>query len=101
MALLLEDFLRDRPVDRHAIDEAKENMMAQVRAHRLRELRESAGLTQSDVAQRLGVSQRQVSKIERGEIETTKLGTIRNYLSAIGGSLSLEFIQGDIRVQVA
>lgn len=34
---------------------------------RVREARQAAGLTQADAARALGVSQSQVSKIERGE----------------------------------
>ena len=49
----------------------------------------------------IGVSQRQVSKIERGDLDSAKVGTIRGYLEAVGGELALEFIVGDTRVQVA
>ncbi len=30
-----------------------------------------------------------------------KVGTIRNYLKAVGGGLALEYVAGDRRVQVA
>ena len=76
-------------------------MLAEVRAFKLRELRQDAGLTQQQVAERIGVSQRQVSKIERGDLDSAKVGTIRGYLEAVGGELALEFVSGDARVQVA
>ena len=53
------------------------------------------------MAERIGVSQRQVSKIERGDLDSTKVGTIRSYLHAVGGDLALEYVTGDQRIQVA
>lgn len=76
-------------------------MLAEVRAFRLRELREKAGLTQAEVADRIGVGQRQVSKIEHGDLETARIGTIRRYVEAVGGELTVEFISGDDRMKVA
>ena len=101
MATSLSDFLAEHPVDRDRVDEHRERMLAEVRAYRLRELRESAGLTQKQVAERIGVGQRQVSKIENGDLESAKIGTIRSYLEAVGGSLVIEYATGDARVQVA
>ncbi|MBM7824386.1 DNA-binding XRE family transcriptional regulator [Arcanobacterium pluranimalium] len=101
MAMTLEQFLEAHPVDRTEVDKYKEQMLTEVRAYRLRELRKSLGITQQQLAQRIGVSQRQVSKIEQGDIENAKLSTIRGYLNAIGGTLSLEFERGDARIRIA
>lgn len=101
MAMSMKDFLAEYPVDRAKVDQHKERMLSEVRAHRLRELREAAGLTQQQLADLIGVTQRQVSKIEHGDLESTKVGTIRGYLEAVGGELSLEYVTGDARVQVA
>ena len=101
MAMTLKDFVAEHPVDRERVDAHKERMLAEERAYRLRELREQAGLTQQQLADRIGVSQRQVSKIEHGDIDNAKVGTIRGYLEAVGGGLTLEYVSGDERVQVA
>lgn len=101
MAMSLKEFVAKHPVDRDRVELHKERMLAEVRAYRLRELREQAGLTQSQLAERIGVGQRQVSKIERGDLDSAKVGTIRNYLEAVGGGLVLEYVIGDQRVQVA
>ncbi|MBB0970289.1 helix-turn-helix domain-containing protein, partial [Dietzia aerolata] len=98
MAMTLKDFVAEHPVDRERVDAHKERMLAEVRAYRLRELREQAGLTQQQLADRIGVSQRQVSKIEHGDIDNAKVGTIRGYLEAVGGGLTLEYVSGDERV---
>lgn len=101
MELSLEELMEKYPADQTEIESHKARMLAEVRAYRLRELRERAGLTQAHLAQRIGVGQRQVSKIEHGDLENTKVGTIRNYLEAVGGELSLEYVIGDQRTQVA
>lgn len=104
MALSYEEYLAKHPLDaetRARVDDARRTMLAEVRAYRLRELREQAGLTQAELAARIGVGQRQVSKIEHGDLDSTKVGTIRSYLEAVGGGLSIEYVMGDQRVQVA
>ena len=101
MATSLEDFLAEHPVDRERVDAHKARMLAKVSAYRLRELGEDAGLTQAQLATRIGVSQRQVSKIEHGELENSKVSTIRGYLAAVGGGLRIACVLGDVRVQIA
>lgn len=101
MAMSVSEFLENHPTDRNAIDAEKARMLDEVRAYRLRELRVRAGLTQAELAARIGVGQRQVSKIEHGELDNARVGTIRRYLEAVGGGLSVEFIIGDEHVRVA
>lgn len=48
--------------------------------------RERSGLTQKDVAARMGTSQSAIARIERGEIDA-KLSTVERYASAIGHRL--------------
>lgn len=103
MVMSYEEYLAKHPltaVERAEIDVRKEQMLAEVRAYRLRELREQAGLTQAQLAERIGVGQRQVSKIERGDLDSAKIGTIRRYLDAVGGSLAVEYVMGDERVEI-
>ena len=55
----------------------------------LAEARLAAGLTQEQMAERLGTTQSQVSRIEkRGE--DISIGTLRRYVSALGKDLRLE-----------
>ncbi|MFP5021626.1 helix-turn-helix domain-containing protein [Pseudonocardia phyllosphaerae] len=104
MALSYEDYAAKRPAgpaQRARIEQHKHRLLTEVRAFRLRELREQAGLTQSQLAERIGVGQRQVSKIERGDLDSARVGTIRSYLEAVGGDLAIEYVVGDQRIQVA
>lgn len=101
MTKTLEDYLSKRPVDRGRVEAHKERMRSEERTYRLRELREEAGLTQAELAARIGVGQRQVSKIENGDLDNARVSTIRSYLEAVGGTLALEYVIGDQRVRVA
>jgi transcriptional regulator with XRE-family HTH domain len=56
---------------------------AEVFAARLKELRIAAGLTQQELAQRIGMSLRQVSRLETGENVPT-WPTILSLASALG-----------------
>ncbi|TPJ33472.1 helix-turn-helix domain-containing protein [Mesorhizobium sp. B2-6-6] len=76
-------------------------MRSQVRAYRLRELRESLHLTQSELAAELQVSQNRVSTIERGDLAKAQLDTLRRYVQALGGTLNLEVQLGDETFKIA
>jgi DNA-binding XRE family transcriptional regulator len=59
---------------------------------RLAELRRRAGLTQVEVARRLGISQSDLSKLERrGDV---RVSTLRAYAEAVGGKLRLLVAKG-------
>ena len=90
MARTLQDMLRTRPVDRVRVEQRKARMRDQLRAYRLRELREESELTQVALAELLHVSQNRVSRIERGELDRTQLDTLRRYIEALGGTLHLQ-----------
>lgn len=47
------------------------------------QLRRNAGLTQGDLAERMGVSQQAISKFERYDSDP-KLSTVRTYANAVG-----------------
>lgn len=54
------------------------------------EARMNAGLTQAQVAKRLGVSQAQVARVEKRGYESYTLNTLRKYVQAIGNGLAVE-----------
>jgi DNA-binding XRE family transcriptional regulator len=65
----------------------------------LRELRQARGVTQERLAERLGVGQESVSRLERRD--DVYLSTLRGYVEALGGALEMYvvFDDGD-RVQL-
>jgi len=54
------------------------------------EARMSAGLTQQELAKRLGVSQAQVARIEKRGYDAYTLNTLRRYVDALGEGFQLE-----------
>lgn len=60
----------------------------------LTSLRRAAGLTQADVAGRMGIGQSRVSRIERQSLASTELGTIAAYVQAVGGDVTVTAVIG-------
>lgn len=54
------------------------------------EARQAAGLTQAQLAMRLGVSQSQIAKIEKRGYEACTLTTLRRYVTALGDGFALD-----------
>lgn len=101
MSMTLEELLAIRPADPKRVAEHRKRMLEEVRAYRLRELREAAALTQVQLAERLEVSQNRVSRLEQGDIERSQVDTLRRYVEAVGGRLRIEVEFGDERIQIA
>ncbi len=76
-----------------AIAQAHERNQAYIDAHRLAERRAALGLTQTDVAERMGVTKSRVSQIERGNVSTVDV--IARYVQALGGHLHVAAVFGD------
>lgn len=55
-------------------------------------LREKKGLTQRQLAKRMGTSQQAVSRIESGEYEGFSLKTLEKLAKATGTRLKIEFV---------
>ncbi len=53
------------------------------------EARQAAGLTQQEVAKKLGVSQAQVARIEKRGYEAYTLRTLQRYVEALGDQFKL------------
>lgn len=81
-----DEFLAD-PTRRAIYEEeaAKSELWLQ-----LVEARQSAGLTQKQMAERIGVSQAQVARIEKEGYDAYTLNTLRKYVAALGEGFSLE-----------
>jgi ribosome-binding protein aMBF1 (putative translation factor) len=54
------------------------------------EARQQAGLSQRELAKRLGVSQAQVARIEKRGYDAYTLNTLRRYVQALGDEFALE-----------
>ncbi|WP_067695431.1 helix-turn-helix domain-containing protein [Nocardia jejuensis] len=92
--------IRTEFVERAGGEEAlaigKKEILAEIIGHRLAEIRKSRGLTQSQLAERMGVTKGRVSQIERGQISGHEV--LARYAIALGGRLhqAIYFDDGDI-----
>lgn len=73
---------------------------AYVSGYRLAELRKKADLTQTELAERMGIGQPRVSAIERGDIESLTLASMRAYIEALNGTLTMMATIGDTDVML-
>jgi predicted transcriptional regulator len=97
----LKSMIAKRPADRERVEGFKKQMRGEIRAYRLREIRESLSITQVELAERLQVSQNRVSRIEHGDIDRSQLDTLRRYVEAVGGTLRVEVVIGDDQILIA
>lgn len=74
----------------------KRELLAEVVGHRLAEVRRARGLTQQQVAERMGVTKGRVSQIERGKVSGQDV--LARFAEALGGRLhqAIYFDDGDI-----
>ncbi|TDO45493.1 helix-turn-helix protein [Kribbella sp. VKM Ac-2571] len=92
--------IRDQEVARAGGEESvaagKQELLAKVQGHRLAEIRRGRGLTQAQVAERMGVTKGRVSQIEQGKISGQEV--LLRYAAALGGRLhqAIYFDDGDI-----
>ncbi|GAA5070231.1 XRE family transcriptional regulator [Streptomyces similanensis] len=80
---------------------AMDRLTAEVRAHKLAEVRREQALTQRQVAASMGVSAPRVSAIEHGELDRAEVSTLRAYVEALGGRLRVVADFGDAEYTVA
>jgi DNA-binding XRE family transcriptional regulator len=95
MARSWKDVRAESGLNKDRVAAHQERMLAEVRAHRLAEVRARQELSQVELAERMGVSQARVSAIERGELTATELSTIKKYIAALGGQLKIIADFGD------
>lgn len=82
--------VRKRPGAAAEIDARKRAIVAAVR---LAELREHIGKTQTQLAEVLGMTQANVSRIERSE--NLYLSTLADYVDALGGHIEINAVFDD------
>jgi DNA-binding XRE family transcriptional regulator len=86
----------ERAGGEEAVAAGKQELLATVVGHRLAEVRRTRGLTQLQVAERMGVTKGRVSQIEQGKISGQDV--VARYAAALGGRLhqAIYFDDGDI-----
>jgi DNA-binding XRE family transcriptional regulator len=82
-----------------AFDAAVAAMLDDARGWRLAEMRRRRGMTQEQVAVRMGVSVARVSQIESGDVSTQDV--LSRFVAALGGTLKLIADFGDEQLKLA
>ena len=82
-----------------AFDDAVKSMLDDARRWRVAEMLKRRGMTQEQVAARMGVSVARVSKIERGDVSTRDV--LNRFVTALGGTLKLIADFGDEQLKIA
>lgn len=88
------------PVNEEHYAQAQAQIAAEVAGYQLAQLRQELGLTQTQLAKAMGVSQARVSDIERGDLDHTELSTVRAYIEALGGRVRVVADMGDRTVDI-
>jgi DNA-binding XRE family transcriptional regulator len=80
----------------NAVEAGKQELVNEMLGHRLAEVRRSRGLTQQEVADRMGVTKGRVSQIEQGKISGQDV--LARFATALGGRLhqAIYFDDGNI-----
>jgi len=86
----------ERAGGEEAVAAGKQELLAAVVGRRLAEVRRGRGLTQQQVAERMGVTKGRVSQIEQGKVAGQEV--VARYAEALGGRLhqAIYFDDGDI-----
>jgi DNA-binding XRE family transcriptional regulator len=79
-----------------AVEVGKQELLAEIVGHRLAEIRRARGLTQQQVAERMGITKGRVSQIEQGKISGQDV--LARFAAALGGRLhqAIYFDDGNI-----
>ncbi|HZM78060.1 MAG TPA: helix-turn-helix transcriptional regulator [Candidatus Limnocylindrales bacterium] len=79
-----------------AVEAGKQELVNEMLGHRLAEVRRSRGLTQQEVADRMGVTKGRISQIEQGKISGQDV--LARFAAALGGRLhqAIYFDDGNI-----
>lgn len=89
----VRDDLVARAGGENQVTKARKRNQAVIDGHRLAERRKALDLTQSDVAERMGVTKSRVSQVERGDVSTFEV--VARYVQALGGEIQISAVFGD------
>ena len=87
--LTMEDYKRGRGITEEDMQTARQLGHAYEDTYSLRNARKERHMTQVEVADAMGVSQNRVSQIENGDVDAMIVSSIRRYVEALGGRLTM------------
>ena len=87
-----------RSPNEEAVAQHRARYDAEIRSYRLREIREEQGVTQTELAERMDITQPTVSALESGDLDRSGLATLKAYVEALGGTVEVTASFGDRRL---
>jgi transcriptional regulator with XRE-family HTH domain len=84
-----------RPPNEKVVAQHRARFDAELRAYRLREIREEQGVTQKELAERMDITQPTISALESGDLDRSGLATLKAYVEALGGTVEVTATFGD------
>ena len=89
-SLSIEEFLETRPdITPEMLEEGRLLVEAKIKGYELQQARKACGMTQKEVAAKMGVSQKRISDLENGSIDVMQVETLRRYITSLGGTLEI------------
>ena len=85
----LNNYLHKRGISDVKMNRARQETQAIIDAYNLKEARKISNMTQVQVAREIGVSQNRVSRMENGDMNAMSVDSLRRYVTALGGELTL------------
>ena len=85
----LNKYLEKRGITDDQMNKARSETQAVIDAFNLKEARKVSNMTQVEVARLIGVSQNRVSRMENGDMNAMSIDSLRRYVAALGGNLTL------------
>ena len=89
----LKEYMAQQYTETPGLREAVDVMLAEMELEQdLVALRESRGLSQTALANVIGVSQPAVAKLESDKAKNAKISTLAKYVAGLGGRLRIEIL---------
>ncbi|MBX7123018.1 MAG: helix-turn-helix domain-containing protein [Opitutaceae bacterium] len=86
---ILADIARHEPKRQQAFEEEMANREV---AHKIHELRQKAGLTQAELARRIGTTQSVISRLEDADYEGHSLAMLNRIATAVERRVEIRFV---------
>lgn len=85
----LNAYLTKRGITDEQMAKARQRTQDAIDAYNLKQARKACNMTQVDLAKAMGVSQNRISRMENGDLGSMSLDTVRRYVEALGGHVTL------------
>jgi DNA-binding XRE family transcriptional regulator len=95
------DQVMQDPQRRANIERHRQKAIAEIVEYTLAQLRKHQHVTQTELAEALGITQASVSRVEHADPADAQLATLRNYIEALGGALEITAVIDGERFRLA